>query len=800
MNKRILPIVMILGFILSSCAKPAASAPNTDSAQNTPNSPTAVQLPTPTPTPLPATDLSNGEGAFTAGDYDTALAQLNAAKNTTDSAIQAEATLYIGRIALQRQDYQTAISQLGNLVNSQPSGDARNRAFFFLAQSYEGLQEYQQAADAYKNYLDQVPNTPLKSDILVMQGDDLTSAGNNSAALAAYQAALPLAQPEYQDTDAIKVAKATAASGDIDSAITQYQNLYNSTSNNFTKSSANFLLGQLYLQKGDTQNAYARFQDSVAQFPSAYDTYSGLVALVDANQPVDDLLRGIVDYYAGQYGMAISSFDRYMSSHPKHDATVNYYKALSYYNMGNYENEVAEWDKLIQNYPTDAYYAEAFIEKATTQWNKLHEYGTAAQTLLAYVAQAPTSDKAASYLYAAGRIYEQGNLLERAAITWQRVTSEYPAYEKSSLAQFNAGICYYRLGDYAKALVTFQRNALLNSNASDKARAEMWIGKTQQKLNQKDEAKKSFQQAAGDDPTGYYSIRANELLNGQAPFTPSSSIDLGIDLSKEKADAVDWMHSKFSIPADVDLLTPGDLANNVLYQRGDAFWELGMTVQAQSEFESLRQQLTTDAANSFRLMNHLLDLNINQTAILCARQILDIVGLGDATMLDQTPVYFDHVRFGVFFRDIIVPAAYENGLDSLAVFSIIRQESLFEPEVSSSQGATGLMQIMPSVGKEIVTDYNWPANYLDSDLTRPYINVKLGTHYLTKWYSYFDNNMIAALAAYNGGIGYTLNWVSLAGDDPDLLLEVIPDNFETQDYIRQIRENFEIYKTIYTRK
>jgi soluble lytic murein transglycosylase len=110
------------------------------------------------------------------------------------------------------------------------------------------------------------------------------------------------------------------------------------------------------------------------------------------------------------------------------------------------------------------------------------------------------------------------------------------------------------------------------------------------------------------------------------------------------------------------------------------------------------------------------------------------------------------------------------------------------------------MQIMPSVGKEIVADYNWPANYLDSNLTLPYINVKLGTHYLTKWYSYFDNDMIAALAAYNGGIGYTLNWVSLANDDPDLLLEVIPDNFETQDYIRQIREDFEIYKTIYTRQ
>jgi soluble lytic murein transglycosylase-like protein len=60
--------------------------------------------------------------------------------------------------------------------------------------------------------------------------------------------------------------------------------------------------------------------------------------------------------------------------------------------------------------------------------------------------------------------------------------------------------------------------------------------------------------------------------------------------------------------------------------------------------------------------------------------------------------------------------------------------------------------------------------------------------------------MIAALASYNGGIGYTLNWESLSNNDPDLLLEVIPDNYETQNYIRQIREFLEVYKTIYSRQ
>ncbi|MHC1740006.1 MAG: transglycosylase SLT domain-containing protein [Anaerolineaceae bacterium] len=798
-RRLIIPFMVILALLLGSCTPASLSGNSTQTGQIDSNQNPSVILPTASPTPLPAQSLSIGETKFYSGDFDNALIEFSAAQASPDPEISAEAMLFIGRIYLQKQEYQTAVEKLGSLVNFQPPGNSRNDGFFFLAKSYEGLQEYQLAADAYQNYLNLNANSPIQAEILVMEGDDLVAAGNHFAALPIYLQAIPLANSESVESIKIKAIQETATNGDRTSAISQYIDLYDNSVSTSTKSAVNLLLGRLYLEEGQADLAYARFQDSVAKFPAFFDTYSGLVALVEGNQPVDDLLRGIVDYYAGQYGLAISAFDRYMTSHPDHDATPIYYKALSFYDMGDYQNEVAEWDKLIQNYPNDPYYPTAFIEKASTQWGKLQQYQTGAQTLLDYVSQAPTSDYAASYLYTAGRIYEQGNLLEFAAQTWERVNSEYPAYEKSTLSQFNAGICYYRLGQYAQALVAFQRNALLTSNAAEKARAELWIGKTEQMLNSKEKAMSAFQQAASDDPRGYYSIRAQELLSGEAPFPTNKSIDLGVDLQKEKIDSVEWMKSKFNIAPEVDLLNSGELANNFLFQRGDAFWKLGLLVSSQSEFETLRQQLSSDAANSFRLMNHLLDLGFNQTAILCARQILDIIGLGDASMMAETPDYFNHVRFGVYFREIVVPAALENKLDPLVIFSVIRQESLFEPEITSSQGATGLMQILPAVGQEIHTDSGWPPNYIDQDLIRPQVNINLGSHYLSKWYVYFGNDMVAALAAYNGGIGNTLNWASLANNDPDLLLEVIPDNYETQNYIRNIREYFEIYNQLYSR-
>jgi len=796
MKNRLLASMILITFLASSCTRSYTTSSTSAIAANQ-AAPTA--LPTATATPTPKAYLVSGESDFNNGDYDTALSELTSAQNSDDPEIVARARLLIGRISLQKSNYEDAVRKIGELVNTLPSGDSRNTAFFFLAKSYEGMQQYQLAADAYQNYLNFFPDLPIQADILEMMGDDLLSAGNYPSALAAFQKAVPIARPEYLEEIEVKAAQATALNGDPSGAIDQYLAIYQSSSNNYILSEINLLLGRLYLEQGMPDKAYERFQISVAQFPTTYDTYNGLVALIDAGQPVDDFLRGIVDYYNGQYGVAINALDSYMASHPDHDGSPLYFKALSYYNLGQYDNEVATWDTLINNYPEDQYFDNAFLEKATTQYYQLGQYATAAQTLLSYVTQASTGENAPYYLYEAGRIYEMGNRLEQAAQTWSRMVNEYPSNDKSLLALFNAGVCYYRLAEYSEALATFERTSLLSSNATDKARAELWIGKTQQQLNKKDEAKSAFQQAALADPTGYYSIRAQEILDGQAPFTSTATIDLGVSLDQEKIEAVDWMRSKFNLTSDIDLLAPGELAGNIYYQRGDAFYKVGMYTQSQSEFESLRNDLSSDAVNSFRLMTHMNDIGFNQTAILCARQILDLLGLGDATMLDQTPAYFDHIRFGVYYKQMVVSSAQDNGLNSLLLFSVIRQESMFEAQITSSQGAAGLMQILPSVGQEIATDYGWPAGYSESDLGRPLVSIKLGSHYLTKWYKYFNNDMTAALAAYNGGIGNTLNWEKQTGGDPDLLLEVIPDSLETQDYIRFIRENLYIYQKIYSR-
>jgi soluble lytic murein transglycosylase len=163
----------------------------------------------------------------------------------------------------------------------------------------------------------------------------------------------------------------------------------------------------------------------------------------------------------------------------------------------------------------------------------------------------------------------------------------------------------------------------------------------------------------------------------------------------------------------------------------------------------------------------------------------------------NAPVYFKHVRYGLYYSGIVWLAAAENAIDPLFVTSLVRQESLFEGFVRSTAGARGLMQIIPTTGASIAAQMAWPPNYSEDDLYSPYISLRMGTYYFGANSRLLNGDLYAALAAYNGGPGNAQSWQGLANGDPDLLLEIIRF-WETRDYIRSIYETYDIYRSLYS--
>jgi soluble lytic murein transglycosylase len=172
-----------------------------------------------------------------------------------------------------------------------------------------------------------------------------------------------------------------------------------------------------------------------------------------------------------------------------------------------------------------------------------------------------------------------------------------------------------------------------------------------------------------------------------------------------------------------------------------------------------------------------------------------LIVISPARSADQAPVFVARLAYPTYYADRVVAEAERRGLDPLLMFALIRQESLFEGIAVSSAFANGLMQIIPSTGREIAAALDWP-NYATRDLYRPYVSITFGTYYLARQRDYFDGDLYAALAAYNGGAGNTLRWHDAAGGDPDLFLESITLN-ETRTYLLRIREHLAMYQRLY---
>jgi len=123
-------------------------------------------------------------------------------------------------------------------------------------------------------------------------------------------------------------------------------------------------------------------------------------------------------------------------------------------------------------------------------------------------------------------------------------------------------------------------------------------------------------------------------------------------------------------------------------------------------------------------------------------------------------------------ESLIVHFASKFNLDIALIKAVIKVESDFNPQVVSSKGAQGLMQLMPETAREI--GVNDPFN--------PSESIYGGSYYLRKMLDSFDSNLDHALAAYNAGPTAVRRYGG------------IPPYKETQDYVEKVKYYLEYYR------
>lgn len=805
LNKTLLTVLLI-ALALSACQAPDTGAEVDDpTPTHTPSaSATPEILPTPTarPTLPPSVLINEGERALFAGDYETARAIFeDTLSRAADPQTLAESRFGLGRALFELASYGLAKDQFEEAALAEDPAIAA-RAHYLLGRTYTQLERYDEALLAYETAIQRRPGL-IDSHIQGLRGDLFNTLADYENAVKAYEAAYLNDPTGGTEAQAINLALAAQNAGQVDTALELYENIYATSNNDYTKAQMDLRIGQIYLDRDQPEEAVPYLQDAVNNFPFAYDAFTSLLLLLEADQEVNEYQRGLVNYTVGQYALAIEAFDRYLASGAKSNADAAlYHKALAARSLDtepvedNTQAAVALWEQLILDYPTSDYYVDAWQDIEYTLWAFLGEPQAAAEHALTYVAQRPETPEAPDFLFLAGRSYERAGLLAEAAATWTRIADEYPNAAETFRATYFAGIAHVRLGDWAGARSLFSRALVLTTEPAEAAAAHLWIGKCQEAQGDISAALDSWKVAQTADPFGHYSIRAEDLLIGRAPFSVPEAFSLDPDLAPYRMEAESWLRTTFNLPPDENLESPGLLAQDPRFQRGLEHWALGNYEAGRVEFEALRQELSGNPAQTFRLIPSLVEIGLYRSALAAIIDLLRSAGLEGASTL-EAPEFFSRVRFGAYYLDWVLPVADAEGISPLLLLSVIRQESSYEGFIDSSAGARGLMQILPSTGAQLATDLEWPENYTVEDLYRPYVSLVFGANYLRQQSGLFEGDAFAMLAAYNGGPGNTLAWKDLTPiADPDLFLEVIRIE-ETRNYIRLINEIHTVYKTLY---
>lgn len=748
-------------------------------------SPTPLPTATPTATPKPEVRLLQAAQAVHDGDYDTAIqhyqAILGLARSET-AAIELAATQ-------RRAGYASdAIGSYERFIEQYAKSERLAEAWFGLGEIYYAQENWLKSIEAYRKYLDLRPEL-IAGYVQQRIGDAASQQGDLAQAATAYEAAITSAT-DASDMAGLreKLALTDRLLKNYDAALAQYDQILSFAQQPAYRAQVLYQSGQTLIDSGNTEAGYKRFVDLINTYPDRNDAYQALLTLVNASVEVDEFQRGLVDYYAKQYDAAIAAFNRFIEAQTDH-GNAHYYIGLAYKDAGNTKAALKALDEVIAQHPEASRWSDAWIAKAETQWTGGDSEG-ALKTVTTFVSKHPTDTLAAMALWNAAGYLERGGDYKRAIDFNLQLQAKYPNDDNASEALFDAGLDAYRIDQPTVAISAWQTLSDNYPLSQLYEAALFWQGKTWLKTDRA-KAEALFDQASRNS-LDYFALRAGDLLSNTTGLRlVPSRLDIGPDEGRVETEK--WLANWLGVDSALLRKLPTAITSSDRFKRASEYWRLGKTAQARDEFIALRSAFDDDAIAQYTLAIYYRDIGLYYPSITAA---VRLIRMSPAGSIENAPIFLARLVYPIYYANLVVPEAEAQQIDPLVIFSLIRQESLFEGIATSSAYANGLMQIIPATGGQIANDLHWP-NYQVSDLYRPLVSVKFGVYYLRRYgLDYLDGDIIAAWAAYNGGPGNARAWKDAANGDVDLFVENI-SLAETRLYIERLRENLAMYQKLY---
>ena len=787
-----------------SSPTPAPTLPPTSSptplATSTPT-PTPTLTPTPSPTPEPSVQLEAGYRHQFNGDYEQAIASYLGVLNDSPTDEQArQARYHLAETYSQRQDYVEAAAAWEDFLAHHPDDARRAQAALMAARAHHAANECTSAISFYESYL--TSEAVLADMVYEWIGDCRALGSDLEGATLAYQQALAATKDRGVEVSLReKIAGIHLAWADYDAALGEYGAILDMAKIDSYRAKIEYLAAQALIAAGRTDEAHARYRRVIDGYPDAEHAYLSLVELVDAGVEVDEYQRGLVDYHAGAtypdaYGAAIRAFDRFLASEPpaKVDSAL-YYKAAALRALDQFEAALESLDALITGYPESELLARAWLDKGAALAG-MGDNDAAVKVYQDLAAFFPDDERAPLALRRTARIREAEGAYEDAADLYENVQVNFPGFEDADEALWRSGLSLYRVGALEQASTAWQALVDKYPDSPYYAKSLYWVGKLAAQDGSEAEGD-HWDKLIAEMPDTYYALRVEQLRAGDS-LTATRLITGAVeppewDAATTEEEILTWLRDWTNVPADTAHLSlPEAVTRRLDFRRGEALLAAGLRREALGAFDSVR-------ASAWRNPVRLAQLSIyfaeQRLFGLAARTASRLLGLWPEGTMSEAPEELQRLAYPLVYADLLSAEAGARDLDPLLLAALVRQESLFEPMAESWAGARGLGQVMPATGTGIANSLGMEDFVLD-DLYRPHISISFGAFYLRAQMNRFDDQILVALAAYNGGPGNTLRWMEAGGEDLDFFVEVITAT-QSRLYLQRVYEQYLIYERLY---
>ena len=374
----------------------------------------------------------------------------------------------------------------------------------------------------------------------------------------------------------------------------------------------------------------------------------------------------------------------------------------------------------------------------------------------------PTHSRISNLPWYRGSLLAENGYWDRSIPYFAETVRRYPSNTTVDDAQFYGCLALMKTGRTTEAIEALGNFNSRWTQSVYRSSSRYWYGVL--KLESGDESGRGvLERLINDKPESLPAAFAREYLN-LPEWRPS--------FTQEPLGA--WMTRNARPPAEP---TQNAIDGVMLLEAGCRKWALDLFRLAEEE-----------VGNAYRLAPFYLDNNVWERGPSAAWQIWSLEG-------NARPLELWRLRYPAAWSTTVVETADRFNMDPKLLWSIMKQESAFQPSCFSTAGARGLIQMIPSTSEYVALENGWQDLYSPDILYDPATSILYGTACISSYGENCDWDIPGTLAGYNGGPHNAIRWGWGSSSKEEFFSRITYN--ETKKYVEIVSHNYDIYREIW---